>query len=160
VYIYYPRLNLITGFAAKNVCSCVYEAQRDPETVATQDNNFDPVNLSDYEVNSEAGSASATVFGLKKRTAVYNPGLGCVLLPEDADENDLFEYSPKRNLSENNIPYPFGNAAPVDTTFAEVDYDALEKALENAFFDTHKTRAVVVLYKDHLIAEKYASGFT
>ncbi len=49
-YMYYPRLNLITGFAAKNLCSCVYEAGREPESVVAQDNNFEPVNLSDHEM--------------------------------------------------------------------------------------------------------------
>jgi hypothetical protein len=44
-YIYYPRLNLITGFAAKNMCSCVYEAGREPQSVVAQDNNFSPVDL-------------------------------------------------------------------------------------------------------------------
>ena len=158
-YIYYPRLNLITGFAAKNVCSCVFEAQREPETVAAQDNNFEPVSWAHYEVDFTSHSASATVFGLKQRTAIYQPGMGCVLLPENAKINDLYETRPTRTFSENSAPYPFGNGEPVDSTFAEVDYVALERALENAFFDANKTRAVVVLYRDHLLAEKYASGF-
>ncbi|NJY62138.1 serine hydrolase [Salinimicrobium sp. CDJ15-81-2] len=158
--IYYPRLNLITGFAAKNMCSCVFEAERDPETVTELDNNFDPVNLSETEVDYKNFSASSTVFGLKKRTAVYNPGYGCTLLPEESGKNSLFEYKPKRTFLESNTPYPFGNAEPIDTTFAEVDSSQLEAALENAFLEANKTRAVVVLYKDHLIAEKYAPGFT
>lgn len=160
IYIYYPRLNLITGFAAKNVCSCVYEAHRDPETVATQDNNFDPVHLSDYEIDPDTRTASATVFGLKKRTAVFNPGLGCTLLPEDVESNVLEQYQPRRNSSEKALPYPWGHEDPIDTTFSEVEYGQLEKALENAFFEENNTRAVIVLYKDHLIAEKYAPGFT
>lgn len=160
IYIYYPRLNLITGFAAKNMCSCVFEAGRDPETVTAQDNNFDPVNLAETEVDHENLSASSTVFGLKKRTAVYNQGFGCTLLPEDSKNKDLFKSQPKRTFLESSTPYPFGNEKPIDTTFAEVDYSQLGTALENAFFEANKTRAVVVLYKDHLIAEKYAPGFT
>lgn len=158
--IYYPRLNLITGFAAKNMCSCLFEAERDPETVIAQDHNFDPVNLSETEVDYDNLSASSTVFGLKERMAVYNSGFGCTLLPEDSEENDLFEYRPKRNFSGSNIPYPFGNGTPVDSSFSEVDYPKLEAALENAFLEANRTRAVVVLYKDHLIAEKYAAGFS
>lgn len=159
-YIYYPRLNLITGFAAKNVCSCVFEAERDPETVALQDNNFDPVNLSDYEVNREQQLASATVFGLKKRTAQYSEGLGCVLLPEEMAKNEVPQLKPNRERTHISAPYPFGHEAARDTTFSEVDMRQLEMALENAFFEDHKTRAVVVLYKDHLLAEKYAPGFS
>lgn len=160
IYIYYPQLNLITGFAAKNVCSCVFEANRDPETVAAQDNNFDPVNLSDYEVDGENRTASATVFGLKERTAKFNPGLGCTLLPENPEEKVTFDIQPQRSISGSRTSYPFGNGKGVDSTFARINYNQLEKALENAFFEANKTRAVVVLYKDHLIAEKYAPGFS
>jgi hypothetical protein len=159
-YIYYPRLNIITGFAAKNMCSCVYEAGRDPETVAAQDNDFDPVHLSDYEVDRENKTASSTVFGLKKRTAMFSPGLGCILLPEDGDRTYLPEVSPQRSQNKVQLAYPYGHEKPVDTLFTEVNYDQLERSLENAFFEEHRTRAVLILYKDHLLAEKYTSGFT
>ena len=135
VYLYYPRLNLITGFVAKNQCSCVFEANRDPETVASQDNGFDPVDLAEYEIDYENRSASATVFGLKKRTAQFNPGLGCTLLPEGNDKNDLPEVKPQRVQTPVVAPYPYGHERPLDTVFAEVDAAQLETALENAFFE-------------------------
>jgi CubicO group peptidase (beta-lactamase class C family) len=160
VYLYYPRLNLITGFAAKNMCSCVYEADRDPESVAEHDNDFEPVSLSDYDLHPERQSASSTVFGLKKRIAVYNEGFGCTLLPEGTNKNDLPPGKPQRVKKTIPKPYPHGHEKPVDTVFPEVNYDQLEKALQNAFFEEHKTRAVVVLYKDHLLAEKYSPQFT
>lgn len=160
IYIYYPRLNLITGFAAKNICSCVFEAGREPETVAGQDNNFDPVNLADYEVNLEEKWATANVFGLKERKAVFNPELGCALLPPGADRDDLPAVKPVRVQNSVSAPYPFGHENPQDTTFSEVNMLQLEAALENAFFEDHQTRAVVVLYKDHLLTEKYAPGIS
>ena len=159
IYIYYPRLNLITGFAAKNMCSCVYEADRDPESVAAQDNNFEPVHLSEFDLDRENRSASSTVFGLKERRAMYNEGFGCTLLPEGTSRNDLPPGKPQRIKNSLSAPYPYGNGSPVDTIFSEIDYNQLELALENAFFDDHETRAVVVLYKGHLLAEKYAPGF-
>lgn len=159
VYIYYPRLNLITGFAAKNMCSCVYEAGRDPESVVAQDNNFDPVYLSDFELDRDKKAASSTVFGLKERIAVHNEGFGCTLLPEGTNRSDLPPGKPLREQPPLASPYPYGNEKPVDTIFPEVDYGQLERALENAFFGEHKTRAVIVLYKGHLLAEEYAPGF-
>jgi len=159
-YIYYPRLNLITGFAAKNMCSCVYEAGREPQSVVAQDNNFSPVDLAEYEIDREDKTASASVFGLKERTAMYNPGFGCVLLPEDTGRNDLPKAKPNRLQPSSSLPYPYGNNKPVDTIFPEVDYGQLELALKNAFFEEYKSRAVVVLYKDRLLAEKYAPGFS
>ena len=159
MYIYYPRLNLITGFAAKNMCSCVYEAGRDPESVAEQDNNFDPVYLSKFDLDREKKAASSSVFGLKERIAVYNEGFGCTLLPEGTNRSDLPNIKLQRVQPPLVLPYPYGNTKPVDTIFSEVNYQLLQTALENAFFEEHKTRAVVVLYKGHLLAEDYASGF-
>lgn len=160
IYMYFPRLNFITGFAAKNVCSGVFEAGRDPETVATQDNNFDPVNLSKYEVDHENQTVSATFFGLKKRTAQFNPGLGSTLLPKGSENKISFKEQPLRSTLKNTNPYPFGNGKPIKFLFPEVNYSLLETALKNAFLEGHKTRAVIVLYRDHLIAEKYAEGFS
>ncbi|NJW53078.1 serine hydrolase domain-containing protein [Salinimicrobium oceani] len=160
VYIYYPRLNLITGFAAKNMCSCVFEADRSVKSVVLQDNNFDPVNYAEYEVNDKEAWATATVFGLKERKAAYYPGLGCVLLPEDLDKTAFLETRPNRIQSHIAKPYPYGHEKPHDTSFAEVKMPQLEKALQNAFFEEQGTRAIVVLYKDHLLAEKYAEGFS
>lgn len=160
VYIYYPRLNLITGFAAKNMCSCVYEAGREPESVIALDNNFDPVNQATYDLEPGQKSASAEVFGFKKRTAVFSEGLGCTLLPPDAKTADLPQIIPQREQSMVDAPYPFGSQKPRDTVFPEVDHRQLEEALKNAFSEAHKSRAVVVIYKDHLIAERYATGFS
>jgi len=50
------------------------------------------------------------------------------------------------------------------TKIKGVDYNALDKAVNSVFdpslnMDKIRTRAVVVIYKDSLIAEKYANGF-
>ena len=53
VVINYPRLNIITGFSAKSVCSCTFEAERDLASIEGGDNDFDPVfyakNVIDFE---------------------------------------------------------------------------------------------------------------
>lgn len=60
VYINYPRLNIITGFATKNDCSCLFEAGRD---------------LASYKVDTLEKTVSSRVFGLKTRTAVFHQGM-------------------------------------------------------------------------------------
>ncbi len=161
---YYPRLNIITGFAAKNVCSCVFEAQRESESVRLGDNDFTPVTFADNKINIEGKSASSTVFGLKKRTAIFIDGMGCTLLPDDTSAGVIDFGSPNRKFTNNTTPYPFGNGEPKDTTFRNIDYDALDNAINSAFDDEgeklKRTRAVVVLHKNHLVAEKYGPGFT
>ena len=79
----YPRLNIITGFAAKSVCSCTFEAERDQQSIEADDNDIDPIYLAKNVINFEEKSVTSTVFGLKKRVAIYKSGIGCVLVPED-----------------------------------------------------------------------------
>src|SRR5690606_21166807 len=68
---------------------------------------------------------------------------------------------PKRNRVADTIPYPYGQADPLDTILPEVDMDLINKAVAMAFADpeTQKTRTFLVLYKGHLIAERYIDGF-
>jgi CubicO group peptidase (beta-lactamase class C family) len=163
VYLNYPKLNIITGFAAKNVCSCVFEAGRDPESVQMGDNNFNPVNYAESKIDYDSKTVTSTVFGLKSRVAIFTEGLGCTLLPEEVDDIAGSRLKPERQKSGTELPYPYGNLPPKDTVFTEVDYNDLEAAVKNVFERDEKegdTRAVLVLYKDHLIAEKYTEGFT
>lgn len=160
VYLYYPRLNIITGFAAKNVCSCSFEAGRQLGSIETGDNGFDPVSYADNEVSAEEKIATSRVFGIKERKAVYREGIGCILLPEDISRENLALPVPNRNFTKDNYPYPYGNGEPEDTVFSNVNSNDLSLAIDGAFSPQNKTRAIVVLYKDRLIAEKYADGFT
>lgn len=163
VYANYPKLNMITGFAAKNVCSCTFQAERDLESIETGDNDFGPVFYAENKIDFENRSVASTVFGLKERKAVYKDGVGCVLLPEETTKENLDVPRPKRRFSTSKEPYPYGKGKKKDTIFPEVNYENLQLAVKQAF-DTEgeklkRTRAVVVLYKGHLIAERYAPEF-
>ena len=163
VYANYPRLDIITGFSAKSVCSCTFEAGRDLKSIEEGDNDIDLVNYASNKINLEEKSVTSTVFGLKKRTAVYKEGIGCVLIPEGG--NMTVTFKPNRKISQSSLPYPYGNSPEKDTLFSNVDGKLLKMAVENAFDcegyeQTKRTRAVLVLYKDQVIAEKYAPGFS
>jgi CubicO group peptidase (beta-lactamase class C family) len=163
-YIYYPRLDIITGFAAKNVCSAVFEAERELVSVEEGDNDFAPVSYARNEVDLEKNLATSSVLGLKKRTAVYREGAGCTLLPEKSTASLSDNLLPQRSISKSNNPYPYGDAEPVDTLFSNIDQEKLKNAVSLGFDaegeTTKRTRAVLVIYKDHLIAEEYTDGFS
>ncbi|WP_317192855.1 serine hydrolase domain-containing protein [Aureivirga marina] len=159
----YPRLNIITGFAAKNVCSCTFVADRKLKSIESEDNGFSPIKMAKNKIDFEEKSVTSTVFGLKKRKAVYREGLGCVLLPENNPKSRKIE-EPNRNLTPIQKPFPYGNLEPKDSVFANIDYDKLNQAIENAFDEDidsakKKTKAVLVVYKDHIIGEKYMEGY-
>lgn len=157
----YPRLNIITGFSAKSVCTCTFEVKRDLNAIEKGDNGFSPINLAKNEINYQEKSVTSTVFGLKKRKAIYKSGIGCILLPETSKE---ITFSPSRYVTKIAFPYPYGNLPPKDTIYNNIDYHFLNKAVENSFDkvgDTIKrTRAVLVLYKGAIIAEKYDQGIS
>ena len=162
VYTNYPRLNIISGYSAKNMSSSVFVAERTLEITDKQDNNFSPIDLAKDKVNFEDKSATASVYGFMGRKAIYREGLGSVLIFDDFNKDTQF-LVPKRTNITPNLPYPYGNGAQKDTVFSAINYDELQLAVSNAF-DTNdeyikKTRAVVVIYKDQIIAEKYAVGF-
>lgn len=165
VYIgfsYYPKLDIITGYASKNEASVIFLAHRTQNSAEVQDNNFSPINLAKETVNQNEKSVSATVFGMKKRTAVYREGLGTVLMIDGVKDSLKYDI-PHRDFKRINLPYPYGDLPQKDTVFSDVNYNELQKAVENAFDKSgnylKKTRAVLVVYNDHIIAEKYAEGF-
>lgn len=163
VYANYPKLNMITGFAAKNVCSCTFEAGRDLESIETGDNDFGPVYYAENKIDFENRAVASTIFGLKKRKAVYEDGVGCVLLPEEGEGVNIEIPKPKRKFSTSQAAYPYGKGKQMDTIFPDVHYEDLQLAVKQAFDAEGEklkiTRAVVVLYKGQVIAEKYAPEF-
>lgn len=160
VYINYPRLNILSGYSAKNMASSVFIAKRSAEFTDMHDNNFSPVNIAKDEVNIQEKYAKASVYGLMKRKAIYREGLGSVLINDDFDVDAPY-LKPNRAKNNTNLPYPYGNLPQKDTVFANIDYKILKKGVNAAFDnnDVQKTRAVLVIYNDHIIAEKYAEGY-
>ena len=154
----YPKLNLISGFAAKSTASSIFIAGRSLNSVTENDNNVPLVKLAESHYDATEKKGIASVFGLMEREAVCRDGLGCVLVNGDIDV-DLYTQIPSRSRKHIELPYPSGHENPVDTVFENVNYKQIEKALDHVFADTVKTRTVLILYKDHILAERYKSGF-
>lgn len=163
VALNYSRLNIISGYSAKSMSSSVFVAGRTPAFTDSTDNGFSPINLANDFVNEQEKYASAAVWGMMERKAVYRKGLGSVLIDDEYDVTQKTPVPARSNVARM-LPYPYGNMKPKDTTFTNLDYAKINSAVEYAFSkvdgeDVKKTRAVLVLYKDQLIAEKYATGF-
>lgn len=157
-YNRYPRLNILAGYSAKNMSSSVFLAGRSFEFTDSKDNNFSPVHLASDVINTKEKSATASVYGLLTRKAIYRDGLGSVLVTKNYDKETTY-LSPKRNKFNTNLPFPYGDLPQKDTLFEHIDYPQLEIAVNKAFDSLNKTRAVLVIHRDQIIAEKYADGF-
>jgi CubicO group peptidase (beta-lactamase class C family) len=153
----YPKLNILAGYSAKNTASSAFLGGRTLEFTDTTDNNFSPVNLATDAIDTENKWAISSVFGLLNRKAIYRAGLGAVLTIDTRDESASY-LVPKRLKANNSTPFPYGNAPQKDTVFANINYTKLHETV-GAIFGRNKSRAVVVIYKDQMILEKYADGF-
>lgn len=162
-FITYSKLELISGFSVKSIASGHFLANHSQENIEKNDNNFGVIRWAENEINESGKFATATVFGLKKRKAIYRNGLGATLIDDNYDVTKPYEI-PKRTKLNCKLPFPYGDAEPKDTVFTNVDYAKLNLAVANAFdakgYNDKRTRSVLVIYKDKIIAEKYADGFT
>ena len=158
----YPQLDLISGFSAKSIASGHFIDGRSLETIEQGDNDIPKVDWATNQIHEEGRYTTATVHGLKERKAIYREGLGATLIDDDFDVSKPYEV-PKRNKLNNNLTYPYGNLEQKDTVFANIDYAKLNAAVNNAFDvkgkKSKRTRSVIVIYKDKIIAEEYAVGF-
>ncbi|WP_293875458.1 serine hydrolase [Flavobacterium sp.] len=158
----YPQLDLISGFSAKSVASCHFIDGRNLETIQKNDNNIPKVDWATNDINKVGKFVSSKVFGLKTRKAIYREGLGATLIDDDFDETKPYEI-PKRTKLNTNLRFPYGDLEPKDSVFANVDYRKLNAAVANAFDKkgekNKRTRSILVIYKDKIIAEQYADGF-
>lgn len=155
----YPKLNILTGYSAKNTNSAVFLAHRDFAFVDSTDNRFFPVELAKDRVEMTSKTTFSSVWGMMKRKAIFRPGTGSVLLPRNFDESKISYLQPSRHYqSTDTLPFPYGNVIK-DTLFPEINYTNLNDGVERIFAPDFKTRAVVVVYKNRIVAEKYAEGF-
>lgn len=159
-FINYQKLTILSGYSAKNTCSSVFLANRSLEFTDLHDNNFSPVNLADNLINTQQKSAVSSVFGIMERTAVYREGLGSVLI-DDTYIEDPFDLKPSRQKHNKSLPYPYGNLSQKDTVFEGVDYKKIASTIARLTQQDSlsSTLAILVLYKDKIIAEHYSDGY-
>ena len=149
-------MQVLTGFGAKQLCSCVFVSQRTEASVLVDDLNRFPYSLAHYEVNRTAQWAESRMGPWTSRRAAYRDGLGCVLLTDTETPPDPPALVP---------PAVEEQPLPKSQTMTAVDYERLNAALDRAFAEPdadrlQNTKAVVVLYRDTLVAERYAPGIS
>ncbi len=153
------------GYCAKRIASGVFVAGRTAESVANEELGFIP--FFGYEVDEEAKTVTAWVFPGTRRTAVYRDGLG-VALALDGDVARLkAQARPELRPDLSALaaePWPMGDAPSGHPRPAGIDEAQLTAAVDTMFAEPepwHKrrTRAVLIVYKDEIIAERYAPGY-
>ncbi len=160
---HYPKLKVVTAYAAKKMCSCTFIAERSQESIQSQDLAMLPLNLSKTVIDRKNKKVTSSIFGLKSSTAEFRGKLGCVLVH---GEDDYLVKFPKTSTMKPDLPnlaFPYGDKIEISPVH-NVDYSKLEK-VANQVFDPNnemtdlKTRSLLILYKDSIILERYAKGY-
>lgn len=156
-----PMIDVGAGYLAKNLCSEVFVAGRPNVEQIRADLEAVDASFSLFraEVDESEKTAAAWITpGMGRAEARYREGLGCSLIAGARDEN-LAALSPET------LERLAGERRPVDDWPAvSRPLPALERALDDAFAEPFEgsqsnTRAVVVLHRGELVAERYAEPF-
>lgn len=157
----YPKLNIISGYASKNLASTNFISERIYSDIVESDNDVPLIKFAQLE-RADEKSVITSVFGLMERETVCRDGLGCVLINEDYDKNQKLLQPNRMKSVYDSLPFPYGNNGQADTIFKNIDYEKLNAAVHRAFenYEVQKTRTVLVAYKGQIVAERYIEGFS
>ena len=160
-------LQLATAYKAKLLCSGVFVSKRQPQSLLAEDLAVDslaPLQYFKATINRKNQTVTTSFLGTNQRRAVYRPGLGTTLAigktpTELYDQSTEFSAWYQQNPPKA-IPLPTAR-----TPHPEVNQPQLEKAIKAAFSEPNpkkqqRTRAIVIVRKGKIIAERYAKNIS
>jgi len=154
------------GLVAKNVCSGVFVARRAQADVLAADvlPASPLLRLVHVSVAERQQLVRGRMLWSAERTAMRLPGLGCVLDPTPALLNGTADDPAARQAGAAPNDGPPQDAGLPATDWQGIDRAAIAAAIDEAFRDGRRaagrnTRAVVILHRGRLVAERYAAGF-
>jgi CubicO group peptidase (beta-lactamase class C family) len=169
-WYFHRALPIFLGFAAKTICSGVFVSGRSAKDVLQKD--VAPVVFFSRTIRVNEDPADKTVAaslaGYFAKQALYRNGCGCTLLPTPASRYTIHrspvDFEDRTPDLPEDVSWPLGTATDFDTIPIGVDRERLQAAVSDAFTEpvtgtSRQTRAVVVVYRGRLIAERYAEGF-
>ena len=155
-------LPIITGYAAKNLCSAVFVASRDPKDVEAVDLNFSFIKFTKNSVNYNDKSVTSH-FLWGKSKAIYRTGFGVTLL-RDVSEDKLrkikYPSGGDPGYSQDNIKWPLGDILPGKNTGIDtVKLNEITKKLISENTYNGDAFAFMVLHNGVPVAEAYKPQF-
>lgn len=160
-------LKVGTSFKARTAAAGTFIGARPSDDVIRDDASFGALKIVHASVDREESEATASVLGLYRSKAIYRPGLGVTLVNGYTEEELRAQgpnYNPPGTPDLSNIPWPDGDRLSDAPLPPEVDELKLHRAVEDQFTEPFEdkelgTRAVLVVYKGRVVAERYADGY-
>lgn len=163
IWTYAP---VMTGFAAQAICSGIFVSGRPIAEIERDElKSFPCFHIPKYTINYYDSSVTATFLGMASKTAVYRKGLGATLINKmtvgELRKQRMILAEPP-NEHQETIAWPQGNLIS-DTLPNGVDTMQIAKTVKGAFYNNDDsvspTRAILVVYNNQIIFEKYSKGF-
>lgn len=160
-----PIASPALGYVAKVTCSQVFVGGLSPEAAVAELPKLSVTKAIRTKVDTEQRQVRATVPLIAARVARYHEGLGCTLVPTDGDPV-TFPAMPAVAAATDSataLPWPQGDQ-PLAQLPEGIDAVRLDSALTRAFREPtsggeRNTRAIVIVHRGRLVAERYAEGF-
>jgi hypothetical protein len=156
-------LPILTGYAAKNLCSDVFISGRQQAEVESTDLNFSLIKYTRNRVDF-IGKSVVSRFLWKKSKAIYRDGFGVTLIrdiPEDTIRSEMFPANTESGYQQDTILWPLGDV--VKDTVTGINAIALEEITKRLITDNAykgNAFAFIVLHKGIPVAEAYKPQFS
>lgn len=155
-----PSMKIATGYATKYVCSATFISGLNDEIIKS-DLDLTLVDKVKFTINYEEKYVEGTLFGIVQQRAWFkntDEGCGCIVNEDKIESKDLPKDLPTQTYVENDTIYwPQGDRLR-DTVLKEVDIERLRRIVAQTMDSNQAARAIVVTYKNFLLAEDYAKG--
>ncbi len=161
----YRAVSIGTAYKAKILCSGVWVSKRDPQAVVDAELAVDDLGvlrLITSRIDHDAKLVSASLFGIATRTAVFRQGQGCALAlsdpaPVPRERSALAELSSRPEMRQ--------AATFAEPSSSDLHLQRLGAIVDGAFMEDdpnrlRRTRAVLIVHRGRLVAERYAPGFS
>ncbi|MEE4116059.1 MAG: serine hydrolase [Marinilabiliaceae bacterium] len=155
-------LDIITGYAAKNLASGVFVSGRTQEDMESTDLNFSFIAFTKNKVNIQDMSVSSR-FLWGKSTAIYRDKFGVTLL-RDISDSDLRNVSypgiPEPGYDGDTLDWPKGDI--INAADSDIDHEALNMISDSLIeYDSYggSAYAFMVLHRGEPVAEAYKKRF-
>jgi len=155
-------LPIITGYAAKNLCSAIFISGREQSDVEAVDLNFSFIKKNKNTVNFEDRSVTSR-FLWGKSKAIFRDGFGVTLLrdvPEETLRKVKFPSGTDPGYDQDTIKWPLGNVLPDSLTGINMDrLNEISTKVINGDTYNGNIFAFLVMHKGVPVVERYKPQF-
>ena len=161
------RVDFSSGWAALIVCSGVFVAGLPLDVVLAEDCDVECA-LVDVDVDYDARTVTATLSGDPDAVPITSiwrgDGVGCTVVDgiteAELRAQDVGDQTPLPPLNAS-VPWPLGDRVDLSDLPTDVDFDAINDAVDANFACAScNTRAVVAVHRGRVVFERYAAGIT